>query len=235
MSKEIIIRSLDGTPRGRFVVDGESTPGWSEVLSSLARRGVDTRRLDLKGLSFKGGGELRDLDLTGCDFSNATIPRLSFIDCDFSKCLFKGTRFRLVRGADNDHDVGLGSLFVRAKFNGSKLVDCDFVMSSLIDCSFSGARLARCDFRNVTWFDRLRYTAESWMGLDRVPDPFEGAELVRSRFGQPMGNALAVPRQMMVPPSFRTVWDSLGEPSKSFLRLSYMVGEPPEGRFDSSI
>lgn len=205
---------------------------WSVLFHKYAQDGR-VEHVIFRNSNLIGGGELRNVLFHDCEFINCTIPHFIFINCTFSDCHFERSGFRmastLVRGGATP-----GSMFRDTLFQNCSLDRVDFVMSSLINTIFSNCDLKDCDFRNVTWRDRQRVANKKWSELSEE-DPLSTANMNGCRFGHPFPNMMSVPPAMMIPPSFSAVWKHMSEPQRAFLKLSYLMGEPPEHHFRSAV
>jgi uncharacterized protein YjbI with pentapeptide repeats len=108
------------------------------------------------GLSLAGARltdvELVRCDLAGCDFSEAKLTRVAFVDCRGTALEAGQSQWRDVTVVDSvmpDANLRL-STFVAVRFETSSLVAAEFIAARLDNVTFVSTDLSRADFANAS-------------------------------------------------------------------------------------
>ena len=138
---------------------------------------LNSGELDLSGCDFTDA-DLSNRQLAGRNFSNASLRGVRAISTDFSGSIFQATNLQGLNAEDADFSsislysgAILGAAFGRAKFRGANLSSC-----MIQNTDFTGADISGCNFSDTsllgtTTFDSVKF--------DERTD-FEGARGVRS-------------------------------------------------------
>ncbi len=237
MSK--IIKILDVEGAIRYVIEPNSftgeLPTWNEIFSRLAEEsGRSIENLDFSS-AIREQVSLQRLMFRKCELAFEDMERSSIIDCDFEQVSISQSSFHHVADSASKADRGMGTLFKNCTFKHVTFRKCDLVLCKFFNCSFDGCTLQDCDMRNVYWFDKFTVTAGCWQDIPDMGDPFASSRLVNVKFGHPVGNLMNLPVQMMIPASYKSIWDHLGGVQRRLTRISYMMNEGSGDLFHSSI
>ena len=237
-NSSFVIKDITG--KARFRVEplpvSSRLPTWTEIFGELSQNNEQAlQNLNLSQM-INETVEATAIDFSGSDFSQDSMERSVFRECIFDNSNFKPTNFHHHADKTDRLDRSMGTLFINCSFKNCKMKNCDFIMSKFINCNFDGAYIENCDFRNVGWFDRYEYTKVfNWETIPDLPDPFRKSTLKKCKFGHPMSNAMSLPVHLMIPKSFDTIWNHLGEINKKMIRFSYIMHEAPSGQFISGV
>jgi uncharacterized protein YjbI with pentapeptide repeats len=235
MTKAIIIRGLDGTVRLKFNPKNDfgAKVSWSHILQSIGEESSKTlRNMDFSSL-IKEQVNLKNLHFSNCIFDFDEMQRSIFVGCTFTNVRMSQSSFHYVGDRSDKADRSLGALFKRCQFQGCRINKCDFVMSKFFDCAFEDCSITKCDLRNVFWFERGDTQAQVWSDLPDMGDPFQTSRLQDVRFGHPVANIMSLPIQMMIPPSYASVWRHMGPVQRKLTKLSYLMSEESGEAFSS--
>lgn len=208
---------------------------WSQILRKYENKSEGKiEGAVFKGKSLIGGGQLEGKILENCRFLNCSIPHFTFKDCLIKDCQFLNVRFRLKSWKLKGEMGGaIGSLFDHSVLERCIFEKVDFVMCSIIATHFPNSSITQCDFRNVAWTKKTKI--DKWLDIKGIQDPFEKATMKDNRFGHPFANIMALPYDFMIPANYASIWKHMSEPQRAFVKIGYMMGEPPETVFRSAV
>ena len=236
MSKAIVIKNLEGQACHKFTENPVSgrLPTWNEIFSSLlSKQGKSLEGLDFSS-AIKEQISLSELSFMNCALDFDCMERSSILKCSFSASTFSQTSFHHIADRSTG-DRSMGTLFSHCHFEDTIFRGCDLVMSKFHGCTFTRCKFIDCDMRNVFWFDRNTCNAQSWEQIPDLGDPFSSSVFKNVRVGHPISNIVNLPVQMMIPASYKTVWDCMGSMQRKFTRVSYMMRDDSGEIFKSAI
>lgn len=234
--KTIEIPDLEGVVRHQYDLSTASGRApWSEIFLDIS---ADSGKV-ICGLDFssiiKENVTLRGFHFKNCIFNFDKMQRSIFTGCTFETVTMHQSNFHHVGDRSDSSDRSLGALFKGCSFVSCKISDCDFVMSKFFRCEFTRCVIDRCDMRNVFWADRNEAQFSVWSDYPEMGDLFESCTLKKVLFGHPVSNIMSLPPQMMIPPSYKSVWDHMGSIQRRLTKLSYMMSEEKSEAFNSSL